>query len=171
VRRRAGSALVVAWAMAVAGVAGCSSSTSSSAPEYSVRDRSGERVTMEELRGAPALLTSWATWCKECKTLLPELEELSDDQDVDGLQVVAVNVNAPGSEDEVVALERQYGMTMDRWRDVDNEFTQAFRSRGVPTSVLVDADGMVVRRWPGGIPVDDPRTARLLRQALRSAPD
>lgn len=126
---------------------------------------------MEELRGAPALLTSWATWCKECKTLLPELEELSDDQDVDGLQVVAVNVNAPGSEDEVVALERQYGMTMDRWRDVDNEFTQAFRSRGVPTSVLVDADGMVVRRWPGGIPVDDPRTARLLRQALRSAPD
>jgi thiol-disulfide isomerase/thioredoxin len=159
---------VLAFALAVLGAA-CSSTTSSSVPEYRARDRDGGRVTVEDLRGAPVLLTSWATWCKECKTLLPSLEEFSDEQGVDGVRVVAVNVNAPGAERDVVALEREYGMTMDRWRDVDNDFTQAFRSRGVPTSVLLAADGTVVRRWPGGIPIDDPETVRVVKQVLRDA--
>lgn len=167
-RRRARSALLVA--IALVGVAGCSTSSgSASAPEYTVRDRAGHRVSMEDLRGSPALLTSWATWCKECKTLLPDLEQFHEQQGADGVRVVAVNVNAPGSASDVVALEQQYGMTMERWRDVDNDFTQAFRSRGVPTSVLVDADGTVVRRWPGGIPIDDAETRQLVKQLLRDS--
>lgn len=165
-RTRWGAVLL---ALAVVVLVGCSSSTSSSAPEYSVRDRNGASVSVEELRGAPALLTSWATWCKECKTLLPDLERFHQAQGTGGVQVVAVNVNAPGSEDDVVALEREYGMTMPRWRDVDNDFGQAFHSRGVPTSVLVDADGAVVRRWPGGVPIDDAETERVVRRVLRDA--
>lgn len=150
-------------------LAACSASPSASAPEYSVRDRAGNRVSMEDLRGRPALLTSWATWCKECKTLLPELERLHEVQGADGVRIVAVNINAPGSEDDVVALEQQYGMAMARWRDTDNDFSQAFRSRGVPTSVLVGADGVVVRRWPGGVPIGDPETRRLMKQVTRDA--
>ncbi len=170
-RARRGAVAVMLAAGALVGLGACSVSTPSSSPDYSVRDRSGDRVSMADLHGAPAVLTSWATWCKECKTLLPALEQLHEDQGADGVQVVAVNVNAPGAEDDVLALEHEYGMTMARWRDVDNDFTQAFRSRGVPTSVLVDADGVVLRRWPGGIPLDDPATRRVVEQALRDAQD
>lgn len=163
-----------AWRLAAALVlvgvlAACSASPSAPAPHYSAHDRSGARVSLDDLRGMPALLTSWATWCKECKTLLPDLQRFSEQQGEDGVQVVAVNINAPGSERSVAAIEQQYGMTMTRWRDVDNDFAQAFRSRGVPTSVLVDAHGVVVRRWPGGIPLDDPATARLVNKVLRDA--
>lgn len=168
-RRGVGRLVVVLVVLAGTALAGCSSSGSTAAPDYSVRDRTGGRVALSDLRGAPALLTSWATWCKECKTLLPDLERFHEQQGADGVQVVAVNVNAPGSEGDVVALEHQYGMRMARWRDVDNDFTQAFRSRGVPTSVLIDADGTVVRRWPGGIPIDDAATKRLVRQVVRDA--
>jgi len=168
--RRAAWVLIVVALLAGPVVAGCSSSSgSAAAPEYTARDRAGDRVSMADLRGAPALLTSWATWCKECKTLLPDLETFHQHQGADGVKVVAVNINAPGSEGDVVALEKQYGMTMDRWRDVDNDFTQAFRARGVPTSVLVDADGTVVRRWPGGVPIDDAETRRLVKQVVRDA--
>jgi len=52
---------------------------------------------------------------------------------------------------------------------VDNDFTQAFRSRGVPTSVLLDSAGAVVRRWPGGIPLDDPETQRVVKRLVREA--
>lgn len=165
-RRRARVVLAIGL-VGLGALAGCSTSSSTSAPEYEVRDRRGTAVSMADLRGSPALLTSWATWCKECKTLLPALERFHEEQGPDGVQVVAVNVNAPGSEGDVLDLEREYGMTMARWRDVDNDFTQAFRSRGVPTSVLVDADGTVVRRWPGGIEIDDPETRRLVARVLR----
>lgn len=156
--------LVVALAV---GVGGCTSGSDPASPRYAVRDRDGQRVALADLRGRAALLTSWATWCRECKTLLPALEAYHQEQGDTGVRVVAVNVNAPGAEGDVVALERAYSMSMDRWRDVDNDFTQVFRSRGVPTSVLVDGDGAVVRRWPGGVPLDDPAVRRLLRRVAR----
>lgn len=148
----------------VLGAGGCSPGTDPAAPVYVVRDRDGHRVSLADLRGRPALLTSWATWCRECETLLPALESFHEEQGDTGVRVVAVNVNAPGAEAAVAALERDLSMSMDRWRDVDNEFTRVFRTRGVPTSVLVDADGAVVRRWPGGVPLDDPAVRRLLRR-------
>ncbi len=158
--------LVVALLAAALPIGACSARSSTTAPGYEVRDRQDRPVRIDDLSGAPVLITSWATWCRECKTLLPALERFHRQQAQHGVQVVAVNVNAPGSESEVEELERQYGMSMPRWRDVDNDFTQVFRSRGVPTSVLLDEDGLVVRRWPGGIPLDDAGTGRLLRRLL-----
>jgi cytochrome c biogenesis protein CcmG/thiol:disulfide interchange protein DsbE len=156
-----------AFVVALGVLAACSASPPPSAPDYSATTRDGARVSMADLQGRPALLTSWATWCKSCKTLLPALEQLHEDQGRTGIRVVAVNIDASGSEGDVVAVEEQYALTMGRWRDGDNDFSQAFRAQGVPTSVLVDADGTVVHRWPGGVTLDDAETRRILEQILR----
>jgi thiol-disulfide isomerase/thioredoxin len=168
-RRRAVALALLAGTLG--GLVGCSSARDSSAARYSVRDEHGRSVSVADLHGRPALLTSWATWCHNCKTLLPGLQSLAETQGDHGLQVIAVNVNALGSDGEVASVERDYGMTMPRWRDADDDFTHEFRARGVPTSVLLDADGRVVQQWPGGIPLDDPavdrRIARLVERSAR----
>jgi thiol-disulfide isomerase/thioredoxin len=154
---------------ALGSLIGCSSSSDSATKRYSVRDEKGHTVSLADLRGRPALLTSWATWCNNCKTLLPGLQALATEQGRTGLQVVAVNVNAGGSGGEVAALEHSYGMTLPRWRDTDDDFTRTFRARGVPTSVLIDADGKVVQQWPGGIPLDEPAVKHLITRLTRQS--
>lgn len=151
----------VALALLVAAACG---TTTSGAARYSAQRTDGTKVTVASLRGRPALLTSWATWCTECAELLPGLERLAEQQGTDGVEVVAVNVDRAGDAAKVAETERKYGMTMPRWRDPDDEFTHVFRARGVPTSVLLDSSGKVVRTWPGGFPLDDPAARRLLRR-------
>jgi len=165
--RRAFGLLLLAGTLG--GLVGCSGPHDTAATSYSARDQRGSAVSLADLRGRPALLTSWATWCHNCKTLLPGLQALAEEQGRSGLQVVAVNVNAGGSGGEVAALERDYGMTMPRWRDTDDDFTHTFRARGVPTSVLLDANGRVVQQWPGGIPLDDPAVTRLITRLVEQA--
>jgi thioredoxin-like negative regulator of GroEL len=113
------------------------------------------------------LLTSWATWCRDCKELLPALERLHDERGEE-LHVVAVNVNAGGGEERIETMVDDYGLKMELWRDRDNDFTAAFGAPGVPTSVLVDEDGAVVQRWPGAIDLESDEIVRAVDDALRS---
>ncbi len=126
--------------------------------EYRATDLdTGVDVSLQDLRGAPVLMSSWATWCEPCKEELPKLEALYEQRAGDGLQLVAVNVNAPGpAERQIENMIERLGLTMPTWRDDANRFTVVFGGMGVPTNVLIGADGRVIQRWLGAVDVDDP---------------
>lgn len=126
-------------------------------------------VSVADLAGRPALLTSWATWCRECKKLLPELELLYHARG-DEVQVVAVNVNAGRDDTEIREVIDRYGMTMAQWRDPKNGFTGAFSAPGVPTTVLLDAEGNVLERWPGVTDLSTPEITEAIDAAVAGAP-
>ena len=43
------------------------------APDFTLNDAAGKKVSLSSLRGQPVVLTFWATWCLVCKEELPEL--------------------------------------------------------------------------------------------------
>lgn len=116
--------------------------------------RTGEVVSIESLRGEPALLVSWATWCRECDEELAGLQEFAESDRAERLQIVAVNLDAASVEDEIDAKIERHGLTVDLWRDKRNRFKREFAALGVPTTVLLDADGEVVATFPGAIDFD-----------------
>lgn len=116
--------------------------------------RTGETVSVESLRGEPALLVSWATWCRECDEELAGLQEFAESERAEGLQIVAVNLDAASVEDEIDAKIERHGLTVELWRDKRNRFKREFAALGVPTTVLLDADGEVVATFPGAIDFD-----------------
>ena len=81
----------------------------------------------------------------------------------EGLEVVAVNVNADGASPMARRMASSLGLTMPVWGDQDNDFTARFAGVGVPTTVLLDRQGRLVRTWQGGIDVTDDATLALLR--------
>lgn len=113
--------------------------------------RTGEPVSVESLRGEPALLVSWATWCRECDEELAGLQEFASSEFAEGLRIVAVNLDAANVDDEIDAKIERHGLTVELWRDKRNGFKRSFSALGVPTTVLLDADGEVVRTFPGAI--------------------
>lgn len=153
--RRAIAAVAVLSAL-TAGACGTDPEPSAVRVDYAATAfDSGAPVSLDELRGTPVLLSSWAMWCLPCKTELPELEAFQ--QTRDDLDVVVVNVDTDDvSDSELRAEADDLGLTMPIWRDQDAVFVDVFRGVGFPTHALLDADGGVVSMWSGMIDFEDP---------------
>ncbi|MFN8112788.1 MAG: TlpA disulfide reductase family protein [Solirubrobacterales bacterium] len=135
---------------------------------YSARSfDGGEKVSTDDLRGSPALLTSWASWCTECRTELPQLEDFWKSKDSNGLQVVAVNLDSTGGDGPAARAAAEFGLTMPIWSDTDGRFTGYFHGIGVPMSVLLDGDGEVVKVWQGPIDFSDAKAMAPIHEVLR----
>lgn len=126
----------------------------------------GEKVSMADLRGRPAIIASWATWCVPCRKELPALERLHRAQGDDGVRVVIVNLDSAGDDDAVAEFVERFDLTMTQWRDADDRFTPTFKGLGIPMSALVDRDGVIIERWYGALDPDEPTVADALRDVM-----
>lgn len=118
-------------------------------PYTAVELRSGDQVSVADLAGQPALLVSWTTWCTECDELLSGLARFASSPAADGVTIVAVNLDAADVSAQIDAKLVEHEVTTALWRDRRNDFKRAFAAIGVPTSVLLDAEGTVVATFPG----------------------
>ncbi|MBW3576821.1 MAG: TlpA family protein disulfide reductase [Actinobacteria bacterium] len=116
-------------------------------------DRPGELHTAE-LRGAPALINFWATWCAFCVEEMPDLEAVHREL---GDEVRFVGVDKEDDLDKARTLARQTGVTYEQVVDADGSFYRAVAARGMPTTVLVDRDGRIVHRHAGPVTADQLR--------------
>jgi thiol-disulfide isomerase/thioredoxin len=123
----------------------------------------GTAVSLADLRGRPALLTSWAVWCPACIEELPALETFWSGYK-DDLAVVAVNID--GSRNQALRRARQDGLTMAVWHDPDNVFSRVFHLVGIPSWVMLDADGRTLHVGVGAIDFSDPTFEELIRTSV-----
>jgi len=119
----------------------------------------GPRVDLSSLRGKPALVTFWASWCGPCKREAPELERLS--HLLDG-SAHFVGVDWGDDASSARAFVGRHGWTFPNLRDESNAVGNRFGLIGLPTTFVLDSRGRIAARLPG------PQTTRSLQGALRS---
>jgi len=133
----------------------------------------GDPVTLAELRGRVVMLEFWATWCKPCQEMFPNLASLYQQESKNGLEILAVTRHymayggTPEAKNEELDLIRKTvsdnGVTF-RVAVADDERLQAtYGANGLPTVVLIDRNGFVQYAGPGG---EDPVFATSLRKCL-----
>ena len=115
------------------------------APSYAARDLKGDSVSLALLRGKPVLLNVWATWCLPCKEEIPYLEKLHGEHAAKGLQIIGVSIDARGDEAKIESFASDFRMTYPIWRDPDERVNTRFLAIGVPSTYLIDRDGVL--RW------------------------
>jgi thiol-disulfide isomerase/thioredoxin len=120
------------------------------APDLALTDLEGRNSSLAALRGQVVLVNLWATWCPPCKAEMPALESFYRKYRDDGFRVVAVNDGDPTS--DVIQFVKDYGLTFPVWLDPTYIATeQAFRSLNLPSSYIINREGIVVMQWIGGI--------------------
>jgi thiol-disulfide isomerase/thioredoxin len=100
-----------------------------------------------EPRGA-TLLVFWGSWCMPCIHEVPEIKEVGRFYGKRGLRVVSVALSLHEDTLEKVAQAASaHGIDYEILFDKDDAARQAFGIKSVPTSLLIDASGVV--RWRG----------------------
>jgi cytochrome c biogenesis protein CcmG/thiol:disulfide interchange protein DsbE len=110
-----------------------------------------------DLRGEPLVANFWATWCTYCIDEMPALEEVHQAL---GDRVRFLGVDREDSLEKARLLEQETGVTYPSVVDADGSYFRAAGGRGMPTTLLVDADGVIVYRHAG------PLTAEQLEELI-----
>jgi peroxiredoxin len=135
--------------------------------EYSARDIQNEHsVSLSQYRGSAIVLMSWATWCMDCEDELAALERLWVSEQAQGLVVIAVNLDAVEANERIENMVSQYHLTYPVWRDPENVFFATFNAPGIPTTVLLDKQGTVVRAWVGPVDFGDAKVKLEIEKAM-----
>lgn len=144
-------ALALALALAAAAPASAADLVES-APKpvtITVQDRDGRDLTPTALGGKLTLVHFWASWCGTCRTEFPAIDALQRDMRGEGVRVAAVSLDRlgwPAIDRTTSALDiREVTLLHDRNR----EAAQALAVPGLPTTLVLDAQGREVARIVG----------------------
>jgi cytochrome c biogenesis protein CcmG/thiol:disulfide interchange protein DsbE len=130
------------------------------APELPSEVLSGHRVDLASLRGKPALVNFWASWCEPCKEEAPELKRFSDTL---GNRGTLVGVDWGDSAQGANAFIAKSGWRYPILRDPSQKVGTQYGINGLPTTFVLDSEGNIVRKLQG------PQTVASLKQALAAA--
>ena len=117
------------------------------APDFTLATTEGGELTLSDLQGQPVLLNFWATWCPDCRKEIPTLVAAADTYDG---EVVLVGISDE-SRRAVEAFADANGMTYPLLLDKQHVASAAYQIRGLPTSYLIDAQGIVAKAHVGEI--------------------
>lgn len=110
------------------------------APDFELLSVSGETFRLSQFRGSPVLINFWATWCYPCLNEMPLIQQRYESY-APNLVVLAVNADEP--QDTVQAYVESKALSFIVLLDPGYKIGDVYRVRGYPTSVFVDAEGVV----------------------------
>jgi cytochrome c biogenesis protein CcmG/thiol:disulfide interchange protein DsbE len=156
-----GLALLIVGGVVAAEIATSGSGqTSRPAPALPKQVLAGPRVDLASLRGKPALINFWASWCGPCKQEAPELQRLAEKI---GPRASLVGVDWNDSAKNARAFITESHWSYPVLRDPGGEVGNAYGLNGLPTTFVLDSSGNIVQTLQG------PQTVSSLNQALSSA--
>jgi len=143
------------------GMAGRPPLLGSPAPEIALKDLQGQEVRLSDLHGKVVLLNFWATWCKPCKEEMPAMQVSYEKLRDQGFVVLAVNELE--DVEKVAEHIRTHGHTFLVVMDHDNRVANQYGVLGLPSSFLIDRQGIVREHIFGNL-LTEQRIAELVRQ-------
>ncbi len=117
-------------------------------PDLTMVTLGGDTLRSSELRGRVVVVNFWATWCGPCRLEMPSLQSLHEDRADDGVVVIGLSTDV-GSAQPIRnwVEERGIGFPIGR---ATREHRNAFGGiRGIPTTYLIDREGVVRHRVVG----------------------
>ncbi len=114
------------------------------APEITVRDLSGAPVSLASLRGQVVVLNFWATWCPPCRQETPDM--IAAFRKLRGRAAflgIDSTEKAPIIRSFIAAKGLPYPVAIDQ----EKKTSMAYDVRGIPTTYVIDANGIVRARY------------------------
>lgn len=122
-------------------------------------------VKLSDYKGKAIYLDFWASWCGPCKQSFPWMNDMQSRYSSKGLRVVGINVDQ--KTDDAKAFLKDNPASFDVAFDPTGKTPRSYAIKGMPTSVLIGADGKVLMVHSGFKDEQRDELERQIKQALK----
>ena len=117
------------------------------APDFTLANPDGKKVSLKDFRGKVVFLNFWATWCESCRDEMPSMQKLYGDFKGKGLEIVGVNVK--DKRPDALAFVKKLQVTYPIVLDPEGEAGLLYGAFGMPATYLIDRKGVILARLLG----------------------
>ena len=111
----------------------------------------GEKLSLSDYSKNPKIINFWATWCAPCRKEMPSLNKLKMLNDFIDVDIIPINIGGDTKEKSVKFFKDININNLDIFSGSGEEFSEKFKIRGLPTTILIDKNGYEFARIVGYI--------------------
>ncbi len=136
------------------------------APDFTLQDTKGNKVTLSSLRGKVVLVNFWATWCPPCIEEMPSMERLHKYMAEEDFVMLAINTEQNGRT-VVPEFLKKSPYTFPILYDDKSVAQQQYGVYKFPESFIVGKDGTVVEKIIGPLDWSSSKTVAYLKSLAK----
>ena len=122
----------------------------------SMNDATGANHTLARWKGKPLVVNFWAPWCGPCVQEMPELNQLAIDSVAANINVIGIGIDSAANIHEFASrLNISYPLYVAGMSGTDLSRQFGNSGGGLPYTVLIGADGKVVKTYLGKLKFDE----------------
>jgi peroxiredoxin len=134
----------------VAGDEGLPNLRGQSAPNFTLRNTDGKRVSLSDYKGKAVLINFWATWCAPCKIEMPWFVDLRKQYAAQGFEILGVSEDDPSvTRAQIARFGQKTGINYPLLMGDDSVSHKYGGVEVLPTSYFVGRNGKVVAETAG----------------------
>jgi thiol-disulfide isomerase/thioredoxin len=136
-------------------------------PDTTLTGINGPPRRLSEFRGKPLIINVWASWCGPCRAEMASLERLAWLERSSYFAVIGISTD--DYLDRARAALAESNATISHFIDHDLVLENMLGAAQIPLTVLVDADGRVVKKIHGARDWDSPASLLIVDGAFHAA--
>jgi cytochrome c biogenesis protein CcmG, thiol:disulfide interchange protein DsbE len=115
------------------------------APEFALMNLDGESVALSDFRGSVVVIDFWATWCSPCLKSFPDLHEVVERNDEQGVVLLVVSLDKTEKRARDYLVDNGYSTSNVLWQSLDaaREVKELFGVVGIPRTFIIDREGFI----------------------------
>lgn len=119
------------------------------APDFTLEDMQGNKVSLSDFKGKVVVVNFWATWCPPCIEEMPSMEKLHQKFKGDDFVLLAVNAEE-NSRPLVERFLKKNPYTFPVLLDQDAKVQQMYGVYRFPETIIINRQGEIVTKVLGG---------------------
>ena len=125
-------------------------------------DAKNNELNLNDYKGNIILLNFWATWCAPCKEEMPSLDQLQSNEKLNDLKIFPINIGQENLKKSQKFFKDLSIKNLEVYFISSINLPKKLQLRGIPTSILINKDGLEFARIIGSIDFKDEKFIKWL---------
>lgn len=135
------------------------------APDFTLKSMKGTNLNLTEQRGNIIVINFWASWCGPCRKEMPILQSFYEKYEDLGVSVWGINVEQENQAGRDFLAD--LNLTFPILFDATNTISATYQVEAMPTTVIIDRDGLVRYVYQGYKPGYEKKYAKAIKKLIR----